>query len=672
MTTEGIDFNGKPKHSVQELSDRYPPDILFIIEDILQTKSDFRLIFQDLIDIMKYGFEIEDVRKRKIHFKFKATDDKIHEMQLNHFISNLVFWQPLIDIGQVSLLDDSWIFDLSKFNASTLMEYIDTKLLPVYNVDFASKNAMVDEIYHYIISISHAFCLLMGMGVSLYDLHQLEMRDEEISHIMRDPIDKSLEPHEVEQQLEARNNRLIEKLVQDPMWNDYKPFFASGTALKKAQFREYIVKIGFKSDINGATVPILINDNFLFNGLSKPSSVFLNGLGGRKALILSKLAMGIPGAFSKKLSFNTLSATLRDDMEVCDSATTVDYYIRDDLFLKLLDGRYFYAESGELMQLEYEVDKHLIGKVVRFRSPATCNSNEGVCRFCYGMMFDINISMPSAGTLAALKITEPVGQGILSSKHSQTTNSAELQFSEGYDEAFETTGSTVSMKDNSELDADMYIRLGPVDIEESDDSEFYSITSFDLITSDGELYRHIEEANGARFYLSDHLIKLYKAKMRTKNPDPIFSLEDLEDDDDLFTIEVKNKELTDPLRIFTKILNRNDHGGAETISELCQMFAEALIDMGTKYPLVHAEMIIRNLIRRKSDVLKRPDFSLAGNPDDYVILKLDTAEKKNPSALVSMPYGYLRKQLLSPELYKKTSPGPLDALYISNLSAYID
>ena len=63
---------------------------------------------------------------------------------------------------------------------------------------------------------------------------------------------------------------------------------------------------------------------------------------------------------------------------------------------------------------------------------------------------------------------------------------------------------------------------------------------------------------------------------------------------------------------------------------------------------------------------------MGGNLNDYQILKLDEAQLYNPSALVSMPYGYLRRQLLSTELYEKTQTGALDALYISDLSKYID
>ena len=235
-----IDFTNHPKKSEEELEQLYPPDLLITISDIFNSKKALHLIFQDLIDIMKYGFEDESVRKRIIHFKFNPKD-KIRDMQLNHFISNLIFWHPVIDVDKVDILDESWIFDFSKFNTKTLLEYINTKLLPIYDMDFRSQNVMVDEVYHYITSISQAFCLLMGMGLSLYDLHQLELRDPEISHLMRDSVDQSLEPHEVEEELNKRNKRLIQKLIEDPETNDYKPFFSAGTGFSNLSIIKRLV-----------------------------------------------------------------------------------------------------------------------------------------------------------------------------------------------------------------------------------------------------------------------------------------------------------------------------------------------------------------------------------------------------------------------------------------------
>ena len=382
--------------------------------------------------------------------------------------------------------------------------------------------------------------------------------------------------------------------------------------------------------------------------------------------------MGSPGAFSKKLSYNSMSSTLREDYENCDSIATVDYYIKTDEFLKLLDGRYYYDARGNMKLLNYKQDKHLIGKMVRFKSPVTCNSKDGVCKYCYGHMFDINKGLASAGAYAALKISEPIGQAVLSSKHSQTTSSNELKFNEGFDEVFDIASSTINLREDSELDADLYIRLNDVQVEEMDDSEFYFVESFDLIDNAGMLVQHVEEASGAKFYLNDTLITLYKQKARMKNSEPIFSLDDLDEEESLFTIEVKNKELTEPLKLFTKVLNTHEHMGATNLSDLCQIFAEKLIQMNIKYELVHAEMIIRALIRKKSNILEFPDFSMGGNLNDYQILKLDEAQFYNPSALVSMPYGYLRRQLMSTELYEKHETGKLDALYVSDLSKYIN
>ena len=110
----------------------------------------------------------------------------------------------------------------------------------------------------------------------------------------------------------------------------------------------------------------------------------------------------VPGAFSKKLNHAATSASyLRKDNEKCDSTFYVTYKILNQEFLKLLNGRYYYDERGLMRKLDYKTDEHLIGKVVNFLSPATCASTEGICRYCYGHLYDINKDMFSVGSLAA-------------------------------------------------------------------------------------------------------------------------------------------------------------------------------------------------------------------------------------------------------------------------------
>lgn len=376
-------------------------------------------------------------------------------------------------------------------------------------------------------------------------------------------------------------------------------------------------------------------------------------------------------AFSKKLNLATTSASiLRKDYEMCDSSAFVEYRIHNDTFLKLLDKRYYYDTRGELKLLNYQRDKHLIGKIVPFKSPCTCSSSEGICKYCYGELFSINDSLFSAGSYAATKCSEKFGQNILSAKHSQSTSSNSLSFNEDFDKLFELTSTEVSLKETVDSDDEsLYILLDEVHHEEQDDSDFYYVTSFKLIDDSGSVVYNISEDNGSNMYLTDQLLALYKkAKDKTK---PI-SLESFDSESSvLFTVEIKNKELNEPIKIIQKIFNSNDKFGARTLSEVCQVVAENFIDIGIEYDLVHLETLVRSLIRKKSNELEFPDWSRSGDHEDYQIMRLNSALFKNPSALISLSYGDIRRQLISPELYNKRSPSHVDTLFTSNLSKHI-
>ena len=372
--------------------------------------------------------------------------------------------------------------------------------------------------------------------------------------------------------------------------------------------------------------------------------------------------------YLRKYPYDSLAAALIGFTNKGNDGTWgIEGYYND-----MLNGRYYYDAHGYLKQLDYDTDKDLIGKVVEFKSPITCASDDGVCKYCYGHLFDTNRSMFSPGVLASLKLTEKLSQAVLSAKHSQTTHSNPISFNDDFNDVFETVSTDITLRDDSNVDDVLYLKLDHVQVEELDDSEFYYVDEFDIINDARKVLYHISENNGAKLYLSEMLVSKYKAYKNKKLTDScIIALDDIDDEENLFTIEVKNQELTNPIKVFEGILNRKDHMGCKTISELCQKFAESLINLGTTYDLVHMEMIIRSIIRKKSNILEYPDFSAAGNPYDWQIIRLNDAMYYNPSALVSMPYGYLRKQLLSTELYEKSAPSHLDALFISNLSDYL-
>lgn len=665
-----IDYYNKPEESLESLLDKYNPDKMFlIVEDILSDSHGYQMVLQNMIDIMKWGFEIKEIRKRPVNFVFHDKKEKMNQLPMANFISNLILWYAFMEIDRVDVLNPGLIVDFSKPNTiSLVVKFLEDEVFTIFEGDFYSKNKICDEVFHNIRAVSNAFCLLMGMSISMHDIHQAEKANPEIHDIIFGTIDPNLQPIEIEQELNRRADRLIELFSQTDC--DLKPLLVSGKNISRGQFREMFVKIALKSDINGNTIPYLIDTNLVVGGLHKPSYQYIEAGSSRKSLIMQKRAMGEPGAFSKRINMlATTPGTLRADFDPCNSVSPITYHIKDDEWLRLLDGRYYYDEYGKLHLLHYKTDKHLIGKMIRFASPTTCNSKEGICKKCYGTLFDINHDLASVGSYAATKGSNPLGQIVLSSKHYQGTESTTISFPEEFNDIFELSSTEIELSDNPKNDDQLFLLLDEVLTEKNDDKDYYYTKSFRMVDAKGNTVYTIAEDNGSSLYLSDSLVKYY---VKMKNPNLPIPLENITDDEDsvLFQVEIKNKELTEPIRMIERILNK-ENTSKHSLSEICQKLAESFIDIGIRINLVHIETIIKGLIRKKSNILEYPDWSLNGDPDDVQILTVNTGLKSNPSALVSLSYGYLKQQLIGPELYEKSAPSHLDARFVRRPSDYI-
>lgn len=266
------------------------------------------------------------------------------------------------------------------------------------------------------------------------------------------------------------------------------------------------------------------------------------------------------------------------------------------------------------------------------------------------------------------KISEPFGQAVLSTKHSQDTDSDPISFNKDFDEILELSSNEIILKDETTNDEELFLILDNVEIEETDDQELHSVKNFRVVDEKGALVYNIEEENGSIFFLSDQLLSIYK-KLRDKST--LISLDDFDSESILFTVEIKNKELTGPFKIVQKILNSKQRMGANTLSEITQLFVENLLEMGIEYDFVSAETIIRALIRKKSNDLEFPEWGRNDDHMDYQVLRMDAAGFKNPSPLVSMSSGDLRRQLISPEFYTKSAPSHIDALFVPKMAKYV-
>lgn len=400
-----IDYHGHPKKPFRQLVKEYTSRFL-ILDDVLSSEETFQYIYQDLLDILKYGLEFKQVRELPISFIIHEGDpsdvDHLHQLEVRHFFSNMVLWYAFMKMDRVDIMDESFIVDWKGKPVKYIGTYIDEKIVPNYDGDFHSCNAIVDEIVHHVKAISSAFCMILGYSASIYDIMKAEESDPEIHELLYGHIDSSLQPKEMEEILAEKNDRLMAAFARAD--SDLRPLLLSGNNLSKDQCREIFLRIGFKADMTNRTVPWFLDSNLLITGIDKPADFYIIAGGGRKALMDTKLSMAKPGAMSKKMNHNTTPIMLRKDHEHCNSTRPIYYTIEDEDFLTLLDKRWYYDENGEMKLLDAKTDKHLIGKSLGFRSPCTCNSKEGICEACYGTLFDINSDLFSQGSLAAKPI----------------------------------------------------------------------------------------------------------------------------------------------------------------------------------------------------------------------------------------------------------------------------
>lgn len=669
-----IDYNGHPKKSLTELLRRYNHNTVLTLDVVLANEDMYSVVFQDMLDILKYGMEYKVIREWPIHFILHDGDsmnwEDVHTLEVRHFLSNMCIWYAPMKMEAIDRMDESYIIDWHDKNANFIADFIDDKILPLQDTeDFHSMNAIVDEILYHIKAISDAFCLIFGYSASIWDIMKAEEACQEIHDLIYEPIPTNLQPKELEDLLAERNKRLIYLFSHAD--SDLRPLLMSGKNISPNQFKEIFLRIGFKADLSSRTIPWYLDANLLRTGIYLPSFFFIIAMSGRKAQMDSKLQMSKPGALSKKMNHNSTAVVLRQDHEICDSTRTITYHIKDERFLEMLDKRNYYDDRGNMHMLDYKKDHHLIGKKIRFRSPCTCSSTEGICEACYGGLYNINKDLFSQGSLAATKVTEPTSQLVLGQKHSQYTQSDEISFDDLFYQCFDIVSSEVTLSEDVDLSSGLLIDLGPVEVEETDDGEAYRIEYFDIINYDGEVKGRIKEEHDFPLYLANEMIAAWKAS--AGHPIPLSRFNDIDDDVVLFNIEVKSKAVTQSLQLITAALDSKDHlGNAHNIDGLCQRFGEIMLECNIAYPFVHNELIIRAMMRKNGNEFEYPDFSANGDHDDYEIMRLTWSLRKNPSPIIRLCTGWLKSSLTSTSLYQSTRPSHFDALFVPKLQDVID
>jgi len=658
-----------------EIIDSYANKVI-IIEDEMKSKKDFKKFIKSVFNDIRAGFEVKELRECPVYFRFREGSD-IYTMQLRHFLTNIIFWEPLIELDSVDKLDESFIIDPTQISSPYIKNYIDNKIVIPYRRKISNKklNIVISNLIFNLSRISNDFNIIMGLSVSIESFIKVAEECPRFKEIITTRIEDGMQPNDIEHMLNDLVNEEIE--ILKTYENDLTPMLKANAGLKTKQLSEMTISGGLKPSLEGNTIPVPINTNFLYGGLNKVSYYFIDSIAGRKSLIMNKSVMGKSGYFARQLMLLSSNIRLRDDEKDCGSKHPIEYEIKTEAHLKKLIGRNYRLRNETGYKKLTGNEKHLIGEKILVRSPITCASKHGICKTCYGDdLFYVNGNGVGIGSYAAAIITNPLSQGVLSAKHILTTKSESIEFTDPFYKFFNLNANeiTLNIGNSSEEDINMedysllIIGENVVVISELDEGALNRFVTIFHVKNNktGEIFEiHDKENQSKEFYLTENLISML-GLTRKKEETYEINLGEFSYDEPLFLIEIENSELTKPLYSIMGLLStkkQREELHIYTVNDMAQRMVDLLIESSISAKAVHAEVIIHPLIRSVKNILDRPDFKHYNAKNDINILTVGIALEKHPSVLISLSSQFLGRQLLSPLTFKKVAPSFIDPYF---------
>ena len=270
------------KQIIDELSNK-----IFIIEDEMSSKKKYKNFIIQTYEYLKAGYEHKELRECAVYFRFHEKSDII-PMQLRHFLTNIIFWEPAIVLSAVDKLDESFIVDCTKISSGYIKSYIDNKFVIPYRNKISNKklNMILHDLIFNLSRISTDFNILLGLTMNIESFINVANKNPRFNEIIRTKLDESMQPSEIEQKLHELMEEELEILKTED--SAFRPILRSGTGIKDKQLSEFSISGGLKPDLSGNTMPVPINSNLVVGGLSTVSNYFVDSIGGRKSLIMNK------------------------------------------------------------------------------------------------------------------------------------------------------------------------------------------------------------------------------------------------------------------------------------------------------------------------------------------------------------------------------------------------
>lgn len=644
------------------LPDKYYNDVYFFIY----------AINDDIIN--------EQCRENYISFIFsEKNDNKIRHMSTIHFVYNMIMWLPYFILNIP--IDMDKVFIPEHFTNGSYIDYINDKIIEPYK-HLTTHNEMskiLAKMYDLFQRISDLYGLKLGISFSMYDIIS-KWDNPEIYEINHTEIPSDYQISEMEDFLTSQTKRFMEifKNLDEDDPNDSLKALIRAEQVNVKQVREFAVNVGTKPDLEGDTYQYAPppGSNLVVKGIREPVTFNTDAGGGRKSAILA-LNIDEGGYLARVFGKSCSNLKLCEDPDYdCGSENYYICHIKDKNTLKNMRGRWYLNEKRNTLRQLLDTDYDMIGKVLKFRSPATCAGGEkGICATCYGHLYnqnrDINIGLNSS-----LKVSESNYQLMMSAKHVLDTKTDHVQFNTEFEDFFnlEAGYRIVLRSDIEDVDTyELWLNINCVYRDKEIDDKEHNEYVEDFIIYDKERKEKIVMADedNCEVYLANQLFHKFIKKRKDRDYTPKgyikFNLSEFASEKDMFFLRLKNSELTKPLKELKLLIEKGGDIGIPTVSELIDKFKSLTEAGGIKTETIHVEILCRNLIRDRNNKIKLPDWS-DDNPD-YMITSMHNSIFWSSSVINSLTFEKIKIQLKDPLTYKKRGTSFIDPCFILDYEA---
>lgn len=292
-------------HNTEELEMWLRP--LYIIENIIIDYDTYNTFMKKMMNIIRGCYTIYECRTYKIKFKFSKKDRKSYDMELRHFIINMILWLPFVELSDVGAIGPDFILDCTsvfdqekdpnvpqdipdlKEQIPYVEDYINNKLITVlrdYHVKSTTTNQCISMVLYNLRNISIDFSEIMGLNFSALTFIEMYDEHDEIREIMECTFDESMQPHEIEQELQELQDREVDIYKRIP-GNPVGVLLRAGGGVKLKQLAEFTISEGLKPSLEGVTIPKPIENSTILRGLAHPSDLYIDATGARKSLVIN-------------------------------------------------------------------------------------------------------------------------------------------------------------------------------------------------------------------------------------------------------------------------------------------------------------------------------------------------------------------------------------------------